>query len=346
MFSTAQPADSRPNRLWSAVTGARGPAEALALFLGGLVLLLAFVPGAAWVRLVVLHPFEFIERAVNREPNALFIGIPVFAGIAAGLLFIRSRRFAEQRLGRILLTALTVVGVPAILIGGMGWIATNALDFLILILAQSTLLFSLVWSARTLPPLVASAVSRPLNALVGTGMAFAGAAIAVAAASAAAALRGGDLGRLDSTHVFYVWIVPALAGFGWGAPRPQGRSQLFACAAGLVIVLMVIYAIPVHFAEPPHVECDFPYEKPRHVAYGFQFEPWRWEVDRSYAWLVAPGAFAELTLRYIAQPLIRFTCTDSGDLPSAASLECQGDVKQEDIDPPIVFYCPSGALQP
>ena len=22
------------------------------------------------------------------------------------------------------------------------------------------------------------------------------------------------------------------------------------------------------------------------------------------------------------------------------------DVKQEDIDPPIVFYCPSGALQP
>ncbi len=208
-----------------------------------------------------------------------------------------------------------VIAVPAVLIGLIMWIESGDFNYLVLILVQSALLFSVLWLARALPPLVASAVNHPLNAPLGIAMGVAGTAIAVATASVIAALRGAELDQLDPTHMFYIWIMPALAGFGWGAPRPKARSPLFAGAGGLLIVLMVYYAIPVHFLEPPSVECYFPYEKPRHVAYWFEFQPWRWEVEGPYAWLATPGGLAELTLRHIWQPLIGFTCTGTGDLP-------------------------------
>jgi hypothetical protein len=288
----------------------------LALFLGGLVLLLAFVPGVAVVRLVVLHPFELIERAVNQEPNALFILIMVFAGIATGLWQFWFRRGARPPLRRLLYAAAMVVTVPAVLIGSVIWIESADFNYLVLILARSALLFSVLWLARALPPLVASAVSRPLHTSQGVAMGLAGTAIAVATASVIATLRGAELDQLDSTHMFYIWIMPALVGFGWGAPRPEARSPLFAGAGGLLTVLMWYYAVPVHFLDPSGVECYFPYEQPRHVAYWFEFEPWRWNVEGPYVWLATPGGLAELTLRHIWQPLIGFTCTGTGDLPS------------------------------
>ena len=98
----------------------------------------------------------------------------------------------------------------------------------------------------------------------------------------------------------------------------RGRSIGFAAISFLMTLLIAFYTLPFPFVERPSVRCSYPYEKPRHYAFGFQYEPWRWDRPYNfYSWVLAPGALAELTLRYIHQPLTGMTCDERGDLPPA-----------------------------
>ena len=129
-------------------------------------------------------------------------------------------------------------------------------------------------------------------------------------------MRGADLSRLDDVHQFYILAIPAIAGFGWTAPRMPSRSVGFAVISFLMMVLVAFYTLPFPFVERASVRCSYAYEKPRHYAFGFQYEPWTWERPYNfYAWALAPGALAELTLRYINQPLTGMLCDGRGDLP-------------------------------
>lgn len=170
-------------------------------------------------------------------------------------------------------------------------------------------------TVRVLPPLLADGFGRPTWLLKGLMYGFAGSAASAMLAAAIAWGQGADVRRLDEVHQFYILVVPFLAGFGWGAPPPRRRSRIFAASSLVVAVLLVFAAVPFPFEEQARVECYFPYETPRHVAHGFEFEPWRWRSYHWLGWFAAPAGLAELTLRHITQPLTGLACTDTGDLP-------------------------------
>ena len=77
----------------------------------------------------------------------------------------------------------------------------------------------------------------------------------------------------------------------------------------VLMLLIAFYCLPFPFVERGRVQCDYTYEKPRHSAFGFESELWWWEEPYDPAsWLLAPGALAELTVRYITQPLVGVPC--------------------------------------
>jgi hypothetical protein len=244
------------------------------------------------------------------------VSLPVLIGISAGISLFWHRRRARPLFRRLAVALIAMVVMPALLIGATTWIGGDDLGYIALILTESVLTFSLLWSLWALISMIVPAAGEPSKVLTGTSMGLTGALVAVVGASAVAVFRGAELARLDSTHAFYILVVPALAGFGWGAPRPKKRSLVFAAMSGLLILAMAWYAVPVHFMEPPRIECDHSYEPPRHNAYGFEYEPWRWKAYKPFYWTAAPGSLAELTLRHIAQPLVGYMCDGMEDVPT------------------------------
>jgi hypothetical protein len=191
----------------------------------------------------------------------------------------------------------------------MFWLSADFRPLLFLGIAQVIILVSIAWSCRSLQDLIFDSLDKRQVAWKGIASGAAGSVIVATIALSLSVARGLDLTRLDEVHRFYITAVPAIAGFGWTAPRPRRESFLVATILIVLTLLVAFYSLPFPFVERDRIECDYSYEKPRHSAFGFESVPWHWEQPYDpFSWILAPGALAELTVRYITQPLAGLIC--------------------------------------
>ena len=100
-----------------------------------------------------------------------------------------------------------------------------------------------------------------------------------------------------------------MAGLGLFSPKPPAWSLVVAGFSLMAFAGLLLYAWPLPFLRHARMECDWDYEEPHHVLFGFEGAPWSWEGGPSN-WAGAPAALGELTLTYITQPRVGLSCAD------------------------------------
>ena len=300
-------------------SGHYGSVPNLALFIAALCVGLCLLPaGAPLAILLTIRDLRaFSQVSFEGAPNWLIhdlIGFSV-AAIAAYSLektVIRARS-AILRAG--VITALTFLAL-AIVLGVLQWFAGGDSPILLALgISVAALLFLLFCTCRNVFQLVIYGRHYPAFAIKIPAYGLAGSATLVTAAAYVAWLSGADLLKLDDTHSFYILTVPAVAGFGLFSPKPPARSRVVAGISLLAFAGLLFYSWPLPFLRHARMECDWYYEKPHHVLFGFEGAPWDWESGYYLSnWVGAPAALGELTLSYITQPLLGLTCEDELDL--------------------------------
>lgn len=185
-------------------------------------------------------------------------------------------------------------------------------QLMVAVLAGSTVLsstvpFLLLWAFYALVCVVRSNLTT-LQLLVVLRRGMDAGLISVAIAWGIALLAGGHLIRLVALSGFYAFLMPWVIGFGLSLPRPRQPSARFAALSIALAACMALSAIPWPFQVRHDIECQWWYPAGRHAVLGFHDEPWRWRAHSAFAWMLAPGALGELTIRNIAQPLTELRC--------------------------------------
>jgi hypothetical protein len=293
-----------------ALSRVRGPFTAALVLGAGFFVILCLYPGAPITVFFFMHPLATLESAHDGKLHAM-IWVQLVLTLVALIIAIwwatsrGSGRLAVRAIGGIVI-AICVGSLPT---GSMFWLSADFRPLLFLGIAQVIILVSIVWSCRSLQHLIFESLNKRQLAWKGIASGAAGSVIAATIALSLAAARGLDLTRLDEVHRFYITAVPAMAGFGWTAPWPLRGSSTIAAISAIATLLIAFYCLPMPFVEREWIRCDYSYERARHSAFGFELEPWHWEQPYDpISWILAPGAMAELTVRYITQPLVGITC--------------------------------------
>jgi hypothetical protein len=318
MSSATQQVQFRAKQFLGIIGYRHGPFLNLILFVGLVTLTLLFIAGALISSIVWLNPLRFfLEIGRGRVPLWFdLVALCVIVTATPTAYFIQRRwlntRYRTLRLVATLTLAFIIANVA---IGSYLWTFTEFWQLLVSGIADAFILFSILWTGRAFSALLYQGISRSIVMIVGLLSGLAGSMAGAALAAVIAWSQARDFDGFDNVHRFYILVVPAIAGFGWCAPRPTRRSLLFTGALLGFAALLVLWILPFPFEEPAHVACHLPNEKPRHDALGFELEPWHWSLYDWEDWVFAPGALTELTLRYVAHPLNGYTCTGRGELP-------------------------------
>jgi hypothetical protein len=318
MSSTVRPVQSRTDQFLRIIGYRRGPFLGLTLFVGLVTSTLFFIAGALISSIVWLNPLRFFREVVRGGVPLGFDLVAlcvIFTATVAAYSIQRHWLNTHYRSLRFVATLILGFIIANVAIGSYLWIFTEFSELLVSGIADAIILFSILWTGRTIFALVAQGISRPLLMMAGLLRGLCGCIAGAALATTIARIQAGALDGFDDVHRFYIIVVPAIAGFGWCVPRPSRPSLLFTWTSLGFAALLVLWVLPFPFEEPAHVACHFPYEKPRHDAFGFELEPWYWYAYNWEEWAFAPGALTELTLRYVTQPLVGYTCTGRGELP-------------------------------
>ena len=91
-------------------------------------------------------------------------------------------------------------------------------------------------------------------------------------------------------------------------PRPAQQSACFAAVSIALAACTAFSTIPWPFYVRHDIECQWWYPAGRHSVHGFHDEPWHWRMHTALAWIFAPSALGELTVRNITEPLTELRC--------------------------------------
>jgi hypothetical protein len=133
--------------------------------------------------------------------------------------------------------------IANVAIGSYLWIFTEFSQLLVSGIADAIILFSILWTGRTISALLAQGISRPLLMVAGLLRGLGGCIAGAALATTIARIQAGALDGFDDVHRFYILVVPAIAGFGWCAPRPSRPSLLFTGTSFTFAALLVLCAV-------------------------------------------------------------------------------------------------------
>lgn len=311
MSFIAQPAFPRGDVVLRALSGERGPFGAALVLVAGFFVILCLYLGGPITFLFVTSPLATLESALHGKlPTVIWAQLVLtLVALVIAIWWAGSRGprpSARRAIGGIVI-AICVGALPT---GSIFWLGSADFRYLLFLgIAQVIILVSIVWSCRSLQHLIFESFNKRQLAWKGIASGAAGSVIAATIALSLAAARGLDLDRLDEVHRFYITAVPAIAGFGWTAPWPLRGSSTIAAISAIATLLIAFYCLPMPFVERDRIRCDYSYERARHSAFGFELEPWHWEQPYDpFSWILAPGAFAELTVRYITHPLVGTAC--------------------------------------
>jgi hypothetical protein len=232
----------------------------------------------------------------------------VASAMVAERIFISAKHVAV-RVAMVIVFTFLSLAVP---LGASQWFeGWGDLHLLGLGVGSACVLYLLFCTCRTILQLILYSSSTPVYGLKSFLYGLLGSAVLVGTAAYTAAIEGAELSKLDDVHSFYILVVPAIAGFGLFSPKPPARSRLMAAISLTAFAGLLFYSWPLPFLRHARMECDWDYEKPHHVLFGFEGAPWHWEGGYYLTnWAGAPAALGELTLTYITQPLVRLSCAD------------------------------------
>jgi hypothetical protein len=301
--------------LLNVAAGDYGSLPNLALFIAALFVTLCVLPaGAPFALFLALRDLAALGHAPTEDiPDWLIRDALMWSGIVILAYFFEK---AVIRVRAIILRSLVVSAITffavAISLGAPQWFAGGHSPTLLAFgIGVATVLFLLLWTCRTMLLLVLCGSRYPEFLVPSLLWGLTGSATLACAAAWIAWVRGADILRLDDVHVFYVLIVPAIAGFGLFSPKAPAYSRM---AKGLwltAVAGLLLYSWPLPFLAHARMECDWDYEEPHHALFGFEGAPWHWEGGYSLTnWAGAPAALVELTLSYITQPLVGLSCAD------------------------------------
>ena len=291
----------------------------LAIALGIVLILVLAAPGSIYVVFVLLRPFELANELVKgRADSFLWVIVALIAlgAFIATVVHVRLLR-SQKTVTRIVATIAVAFGCAAVLVGASFWIAIGLGLRLPIAVAQTVLGFSILWSGRILLRLLRSSRTTPHAALRGIVLGLIGSVVAATLGAGIAVARGLELSPFQAPHWFYVLAVPALAAFGWTAPRPRAPSAAFAAATILFTAATAFYVPMVVVGGLPEIRCDWYGQDPYYeVAGGYAWEPWRWKATYVWQWALAPGALTELSILHIFVPVPNVTAPKGGYCPN------------------------------
>lgn len=294
----------------------------LGVSLGAVLTLVLAAPGSVFVALILLHPLEMANEAIKGRldvTGAVILSLMALGLLCTAMVYVWLLRFART-VTKIIATPAIAFGCAAVLVGTFIWIAMGFRESelrprLPMAAAQTVLGFSLLWSGRVLLALLASLRTAPGMALRGIVLGLIGSAGGAALGAAIAVARGLEPSPFEPPHWFYVLAVPAMAAFGWAAPRPQAASASFAVVAVIFTAATTLYVPLTVLAALPEVACDWGVWNPHYEILGFEWEPWRWKQKHNWNWIIAPGALTELSLLHIFDPVPKLTSPKGGYCP-------------------------------
>lgn len=289
----------------------------LAIALGIVVILVLAAPGSIYVAFVLLRPFELAnELIMGRVDPFLWVILSLIAlgAFIATVVYVRLLR-SQRIFTKIVATIAIALGCAAVLVGASFWIVIGLGLRLPIAVAQTVYGFSILWSGRRLLGLLRSSSTAPRTALGGIVLGLIGSTVLAILGGGIAVARGLELSPFQAPHWFYVLAVPAVAAFGWAAPRPQASSASFAVVAVLFIAATTLYVPLTAYAGLPEVACDWGIWNPHYDLLGFKWEPWRWKQKYGWNWILAPGALTELSLWHIFDPVPNLAAPKGGYCP-------------------------------
>ena len=290
----------------------------LAIALGAVLTLILAAPGSIYVVFVLLRPVELANELVKGRVDP-FLWV-ILALIALGVLiasvvhvrFLRSQRTVMK----IIATFAVAFGCAAVLVGASFWIVIGLGLRLPIAMAQTVLGFSILWSGRILLGLLRSSRTTPHAALRGIVLGLIGSVVGATLGAGISVARGLEPSPFQAPHWFYVLAVPAVAVFGWVAPRPQSPSAAFAVVAVLFTAATTFYVPMAIYWGLPEIRCEWFAQYPHHEVAGYAWEPWRWKATYIWQWALAPGALTELSLLHIFVPVPNVTAPKGGYCPN------------------------------
>ncbi|HXV26363.1 MAG TPA: hypothetical protein VED46_19180 [Alphaproteobacteria bacterium] len=299
----------------------QGP-SGLAISLSAILTLAFAAPGSVIVAFVLLRPAKVMNRMVAGEldvsgPTLLsLMALGIFVAAAICMRILRSVSWVA----RMSAAPPIAFACVAVLVGAFIWIVMGFREpelalRLPVAVAQTVLGFSVLWSGRVLAALFTSWRIAPRVALRGIAFGLIGSTVGAALGGAVAVARGLEPSPFDSPHWFYVLAVPAMAAFGWAAPRPPAASTSFAVIAVLFTAVTALIVPLMLVATPPEVVCDWGVWNPHYVVLGFEWEPWRWRLTSGWSLIPAPSALTELSLLHIFDPVPKVVSPEGGYCP-------------------------------
>jgi hypothetical protein len=178
----------------------------------------------------------------------------------------------------------------------------------------SLIAFSLLWTGRMIAHDFARVLTgaRWAEIVLSSARGVIGAGICAGIATWIAMAHGAKLSELYAPRLFYILVVPAVAGFGWTAAWSATLSRGFIAALLLIALSMAIFTVLRPSSRDNRVECQYWYPTGVHNVFGFRtefrYEPWRWRLESAFDLLFVPGALGELTVSYIREPLTVQRC--------------------------------------
>jgi hypothetical protein len=295
--------------------GQNGSFPSFALFTCALLLALCILPAGAPIAISFLvQDATALARAPGQgipdwlRFHLLFLAIGIASAMVAERIFISAKRVTVRIATIIVFTFFSL----AVALGASQWFeGWSDLHLLGLGVGSACVLYLLFCTCRTMLQLILYSSSSPVYALKSFLYGLLGGVVLAGTSAYTAAIEGAELAKLDDVHSFYILAVPAIAGVGLFSPRPPARSRLMAGISLTAFAGLLLYSWPLPFLRHARMECDWDYEKPHHVLFGFEGSPWTWEGGYYLSnWAGAPAALGELTLTYITQPLVGLSCAD------------------------------------
>lgn len=294
----------------------------LAISLGAVLTLVLVAPGSVIVVLMLLHPAEVAHDMIKGRlgvTQVVILGLMALGTLIAAAIRVRALH-SVSRVTKMIATPAIAFGCAAVLVGAFIWIALGVQEREIrprlpIVAAQTVLGFSILWSGRVLAGLVASFRIEPRLALRGIVRGLIASAAAATLGATIAVARGLEPSPFEPPHWFYVLAIPAIAGFGWTALRPQIPSKLFGVLALTLVLTTTLYGLATAYSGLPDIECDMHVFNPHYDVGGFEREPWRWSQKAAWGWIFAPGALTELSLVYIFEPVPNVVSPKGGHCP-------------------------------
>ena len=300
----------------------RNPMLAFVFLLIAIAALILLLWGMAIAGDLVLQTFR--NRVGARTKLFLVCATSVVAAVVAARLSKASSDHDDNRSKFVLpdlVIGLATLAISAALLSLLSqWdkldsaLQETAQDFFRFAFWPTLIAFSLLWTVRAVAHDFGRLLAGPgrLNIALRSARGLIGACACAATATWIAVRHGAELNQLYAPRIFYIVVVPAVAGFGWTAAWSTTPSRMFIVAFMFIALAMAVFTVLRPSSRDNEIECQYWYPTGVHNVFGFRtdfrYEPWTWRLDTAFDILFLPGALGELTVSYIREPLTALRC--------------------------------------